>query len=41
MVKRLLSALGEDPQAYSATTIRAAVRAEAQRCSPSERFPNS
>jgi site-specific recombinase XerD len=35
MVKRLLSALGEDPRAYSATTIRAAVRAEAQRCSPS------
>jgi site-specific recombinase XerD len=35
MVKRLLVALGEDPQAYSATTIRAAVRAEAQRCSPS------
>jgi site-specific recombinase XerD len=35
MVTRLLSALGEDPQAYSATTIRAAVRAEAQRCSPS------
>ena len=35
MVKRLLVALGEDPQAYSATAIRAAVRAEAQRCSPS------
>ena len=35
MVKRLLVVLGEDPQAYSATTIRAAVRAEAQRCSPS------
>lgn len=35
MIKRLLVALGEDPQAYSATTIRAAVRAEAARCSPS------
>jgi site-specific recombinase XerD len=35
MVKRLLVTLGEDPQAYSAATIRAAVRAEAQRCSPS------
>lgn len=35
MIKRLLPALGEDPQAYSATTIRSAVRAEAQRCSPS------
>ena len=35
MVKRLLVALGTDPQAYSATTIRAAVLAEAQRCSPS------
>ena len=35
MVTRLLVALGEDPQAYSATAIRAAVRAEAQRCSPS------
>ena len=35
MVKRLLVALGEDPQTYSATTIRAAVRAEALQCSPS------
>ena len=35
MIKRLLPALGEDPQAYGAATIRAAVRAEAQRCSPS------
>jgi site-specific recombinase XerD len=35
MVKRLLVALGTDPQTYSATTIRAAVLAEAQRCSPS------
>jgi hypothetical protein len=36
MIKRLLSALGEDPQAYSAATIRAAFRDEAQRCSPSQ-----
>jgi len=35
LVKRLLVALGDDPEAYNATTIRAAVRAEAQRCSPS------
>lgn len=35
MLKRLLVALGDEPQAYSAATIRAAVRAEAQRCSPS------
>ena len=35
MIKRLLPALGEDPRAYGAATIRAAVRAEAQRCSPS------
>ena len=35
MLKRLLVALGEDLQAYNATTIRAAVRAEAQQCSPS------
>jgi site-specific recombinase XerD len=35
MVKRLLPALGEDPRAYSAATIRAVFRAEAQRCSPS------
>jgi integrase len=35
MIKRLLAVLGEDPQAYSATTIRAAVRAEAAQCSPS------
>src|SRR5665213_151341 len=35
MIKRLLPALGEDPQAFSAATIRAAFRAEAQRCSPS------
>jgi site-specific recombinase XerD len=34
MIKRLLPALGEDPQAYNAIIIRAAVRAEAQRCSP-------
>lgn len=36
MIKRLLPALGEEPQAYSATTIRATVRAEAERCSPSQ-----
>ena len=35
MIKRLLPALGEDPLAYGAATIRSAVRAEAQRCSPS------
>jgi len=35
MIKRLLPAIGEDPRAYGAATIRAAVRAEAQRCSPS------
>ena len=35
MIKRLLPALGEDPHAYSAATIRAAFRAEAQQCSPS------
>jgi site-specific recombinase XerD len=35
MIKRLLPALGEDPQAYSVATIRATFRAEAQRCSPS------
>ncbi|MER9845332.1 tyrosine-type recombinase/integrase [Mesorhizobium australicum] len=35
MVKRLLPALGEDPRVYSAATIRAVFRAEAQRCSPS------
>jgi site-specific recombinase XerD len=35
MIKRLLPALGEDLRAYGAATIRAAVRAEAQRCSPS------
>ena len=35
MINRLLPALGEDPQAYDAATIRAAFRAEAQRCSPS------
>ena len=35
MVTRLLLALGEDPQAYDAAVIRAAIRAEAQRCSPS------
>ena len=35
MIKRLLPALGEDPRVYSAATIRAGFRAEAQRCSPS------
>ena len=35
MIQRLLPVLGEDPQAYDAATIRAAFRAEAQRCSPS------
>lgn len=35
MIKRLLPALGEVPQAYSAATIRAVFRAEAQQCSPS------
>jgi site-specific recombinase XerD len=35
MVKRMLPALGKDPGLYSATTIRAVVRAEAQQCSPS------
>jgi len=35
MIKRLLPGIGEDPRAYGAATIRAAVRAEAQRCSPS------
>jgi integrase/recombinase XerD len=35
MVRRLLPALGKDPRAYDAATIRAAFRAEAQRCSPS------
>lgn len=35
MIKRLLPAIGEDPQAYGASTIRAAFRVEAQRCSPS------
>jgi integrase/recombinase XerD len=35
MIKRLLPALGDDPQAYSAEAIRSVVRAEAQQCSPS------
>ncbi len=35
MIKRLLPALGEVPQVYSAATIRAVFRAEAQQCSPS------
>ena len=39
MIKRLLPALGEDPQAYSVATIRATFRAEAQRCSPSQPGP--
>ena len=36
MIRRLLPALGQDPQAYSAGTIRAVIRAEAQECSPSQ-----
>ncbi len=36
MIKRLLPAIGDDPRAYSAATIRAAVRAEAQSRSASD-----